>query len=236
MKYYTFCVSTLIFEYHHHPFGRDGQWWGLVGMLVDPWGPIATYIPTSRTTSILSLSSSCEALWKSWRWSWQMRIATYHHMKAILQRQFLFWGFLIWNTAISFFVLGWWICQYCWDLHQYNPLKRPREKTEQFPQPISTYIDIPTFFFWHDHRRTFNGLDLDFWNDSCNANNIFFWKSKSWFASLPPHNRLWWQKWALWKSLLLLMMVVMVIMMILSGLCRQESQQSSLKSLNNSHS
>ena len=155
-------------------------------MLVDPWGPIATYIPTSRTTSILSLSSSCEALWKSWRWSWQMRIATYHHMKAILQRQFLFWVFLIWNTAISFFVLGWWICQYCWDLHQYNPLKRPREKTEQFPQPISTYIDIPTFFFWHDHRRTFNGLDLDFWNDSCNANNIFFWKSKSWFASLPP--------------------------------------------------
>ena len=97
-------------------------------------------------------------------------------------------------------------------------------KTEQFPQPISTYIDIPTFFFWHDHRRTFNGLDLDFWNDSCNANNIFFWKSKSWFASLPPHNRLWWQKWALWKSLLLLMMVVMAIMMILSGLCRQESQ------------
>ena len=139
-----------------------------------------------------------------------MRIATYHHMKAILQRQFLFWVFLIWNTAISFFVLGWWICQYCWDLHQYNPLKRPREKTEQFPQPIPTYIDIPTFFFWHDHRRTFNGLDLDFWNDSCNANNIFFWKSKSWFASLPPHNRLWWQKWALWKSLLLLMMVMAI--------------------------
>ena len=37
-------------------------------MLVDPWGPIATYIPTSRTTSILSSlwwGSSCW-LWPSW--------------------------------------------------------------------------------------------------------------------------------------------------------------------------
>ena len=69
------CITTsniiqfaFIFEYHHHPFGRDGQWWGLVGMLVDPWGPIATYIPTSRTTSILSSlwwGSSCW-LWPSW--------------------------------------------------------------------------------------------------------------------------------------------------------------------------